>query len=168
MYSRREPHSYMREWEADVLEDLNDMIELLGSIQFLLSESTGVVRVPVQLTVGFILSQTSQFFPPGTIARMTDVQSLTALLGGIDAGGNVTQLDPTFNPIWTVSDPELLTVTPASNGQSAAIQATGAKVGSANLLIQGPATQTLPAPAQAQIVVGYSAGKLGVTFGKPK
>jgi len=63
-------------------------------------------------------------------------KAVTATLRLVDAGGNPTLFDDI--PVWSVSDPALLTVTPSPDGYSAEIRSVG-PLGGGQVTVTGDA-----------------------------
>jgi hypothetical protein len=99
---------------------------------------------------------------------ITDSQQFTVEIQPVDKAGNPGTLASV--PVWSVSDPTILTVVPAADGMSAVVSAKG-KLGAAQVNVNGegdptPGVNTITGTVAVQ-VIGGKAVSLQLTAGTP-
>lgn len=102
--------------------------------------------------------------------RLTDSQKVTGtVVDGLDKKGNPASLPG--KPVWTTSSPDVLSVTPADDGMSAVIAATGKMSTSGPTTAQvtvtaGDAPNSIQGVQDFEIVAG-PATTIGISLGTP-
>jgi len=137
---------------------LGHVLSFLHDIKKLLSKSTANVLVRTYV-IGdqTFISTTGDPMP----LQMTDVQSVSASIGEVDAAGNPVPVDPSNLPVWAVSDPSILVLTSNPDG-TATIKAAG-PLGAAQVSVTAGGLN-----AQDTItVVASAATALTINFGTP-
>jgi hypothetical protein len=99
---------------------------------------------------------------------ITDSQEFKVEIQAVDKAGNPGTLASV--PVWSVSDPTILTVVPAADGMSAVVSAKG-KLGAAQVNVTGegdptPGVNTITGTLAVE-VVGGKAVSLKLTAGTP-
>lgn len=99
-------------------------------------------------------------------ATITVVQQVPVTAQPVDAKGNPTQTTFPTPPAWSVSDPTILSVSPAADGLSAVVTAVG-KIGTATVTVSGtPTGATAPITGSATVDVTAAAPvAFTLTFG---
>jgi hypothetical protein len=100
---------------------------------------------------------------------MTDVQKVSLAVQPVDAAGNPAALDGA--PVWTSTDPAVLTVTAAPDGLSAEAVAVG-PLGTAQVSVSadadmGAGVTTITGVLDVQVMAS-AAVSLGITPGTPE
>lgn len=98
---------------------------------------------------------------------LTDEQKVSLSISFLDAEGNPTTV--TEVPVWTVSDPALLAVTPSADGLSAEVTTVGPLgTGQVTVSVTGSDIQgTLTGVLDVQ-VIGSAAASIAITAGTPE
>ena len=89
---------------------------------------------------------------------ITDSQQFKLEIQPVDKAGNPGTL--ASEPVWSASDPTILTVVPAADGMSAVVSATG-KLGTAEVNVTGegdptPGVNTITGTVAVQVVGGQA------------
>lgn len=100
-----------------------------------------------------------------TTLQLTDLQKCPLSISATDAKGNAATLPNP--PAWTVSDPTILSVTPAADGMSAEVAAVGPE-GTAQVVVTADLGGGQNATGTLNVtVVGSAATNIAVTPGTP-
>lgn len=110
----------------------------------------------------------TKFWPKGVkTMQMTDIQTAVAHIAAVDAEGNPATLDSA--PLWSSSDPSIVTVTPSADGMSAVIGSPSpAPLGSAVVTVTATVAGGDVSGTLAVDIIGSAATAINITTDAPK
>lgn len=122
-----------------------------------------------QIVFSFVSSSPIQFYIGVKSMKLTDVQKVVGSIAPKDAAGNPAPVDGI--PVWSSSDPAIVTVTAAPDGMSAVVEAVG-PLGTAQVSVTadadtGEGVTTITALADIEVLASQATA-VGINFAVPE